>query len=201
MIKKCVICNKRFEVKSYQVKIGLGKFCSHKCYGISKKGYTPWNKGLKGVVKFSEENKQKMSASLKGKNTWTKGTKQSKEHKQNISNALKEKYIGPKRWTWKTGKVKTTGGYIAIINPNRFKGDKRKYVPEHRFIMENHIGRPLEPFEIVHHINGIVDDNRIENLLMMTKKQHGKLHTSREDKRILWATKIRQLGPLSKKHR
>jgi HNH endonuclease len=48
---------------------------------------------------------------------------------------------------------------------------------EHRLIMEDHIGRPLESWEHVHHINENPKDNRIENLQMVTASEHGKIHT------------------------
>ena len=47
---------------------------------------------------------------------------------------------------------------------------------EHRYIMEKHIGRMLENDETVHHINHVKDDNRIENLQLMTFKEHAGLH-------------------------
>jgi len=42
--------------------------------------------------------------------------------------------------------------------------------------MEQKIGRYLDKSEHVHHINGVRDDNRIENLKLLTESGHHKLH-------------------------
>lgn len=70
---------------------------------------------------------------------------------------------------------KATGYCEVTSGPNKFRC-------LHDVIMEEHIGRRLRPDECVHHINHDPSDNRIENLLLMTRSEHSKLHAKERRK-------------------
>jgi len=82
-------------------------------------------------------------------------------------------------YAWKGGKYLGSRGYMFVYSPDHPFQNSQKYVLEHRLVMEKYLGRYLRPKEVVHHINGIKDDNRIENLMLFeTTNQHGKYHAS-----------------------
>lgn len=79
---------------------------------------------------------------------------------------------------WKGGRTIDPNGYVYIFMPGHpaaTRGSGR-YVAEHRLVMQEVLGRLLEPSEDVHHINGIKGDNRPDNLVVLTKVRHSAHH-------------------------
>ena len=78
--------------------------------------------------------------------------------------------------SWKGGRMQKSDGYIDIhlsrSDPLYPMARIDGYIREHRLVMARHLGRCLLPWEIVHHINGIRDDNRIENLELVQGNAH-----------------------------
>jgi hypothetical protein len=56
----------------------------------------------------------------------------------------------------------------------------KKSCYEHRFVVEEHLGRKLTTKEHVHHINGDRTDNRLENLEVISASNHGREHLTAE---------------------
>lgn len=95
--------------------------------------------------------------------------------------------------TGKLGKHINSSGYVVrtlasftktelkllrpmMRSPNKKKRQNSTEILEHRAVMALHLGRPLTPHEVVHHINGIKDDNRVNNLELHTIGEHSKYH-------------------------
>lgn len=86
-------------------------------------------------------------------------------------NSIKSR-TGKKGGNNKGGRIKDKFGYIQIWKPEHPNAKIAGYVHEHRLVMSEYLGRPLDSKEYVHHRNGIKDDNRVENLELLTKKVH-----------------------------
>ena len=105
------------------------------------------------------------------------GRKHSAETKEKMKKSARIKFEkGFHTALWKGGVKRREDGYIAIWKP-KHPFATGGYVLEHRLVMEKEIGRYLKPEEVVHHKNGIRNDNRIENLqLFKNGSEHQRYH-------------------------
>ena len=79
---------------------------------------------------------------------------------------VKRYKCGSEHASWKGGRCKDVHGYIKVYCPEHPYAYKN-YVLEHRLMVERRLGRYLYPWELVHHINGVKDDNWDENLQVL----------------------------------
>jgi hypothetical protein len=72
---------------------------------------------------------------------------------------------GPNNPNWKGGKHLSPKGYVMLsVNGQKFA--------EHRYVMEQHIGRKLTSDEDVHHRDGNKQNNALENLILINHAEH-----------------------------
>ena len=153
----CLNCSKSFE-KIYTRWVGVKKhFCCRACY-------TAWRNRnsvkLMYSCDFCGDSFQMYPHRLK--------TNEHNFCSKECANRWMSKYqIKEKCVHWKGGRHKSSDGYIYINQSN--KGARKL---EHRLIMEEYLERKLKTSEIVHHINGIRDDNKIENLCVVDNTNH-----------------------------
>ena len=94
---------------------------------------------------------------------------------RSCSAKLRSRSYGVENHNWKGGKVTREGGYIGTrlqLGDFFHSMVTNGYVLEHRLIMAKHLGRNLHSWEIVHHKNHIKNDNRIENLQLVSDDRH-----------------------------
>jgi hypothetical protein len=83
---------------------------------------------------------------------------------------------GNKNQNWRGGKYTDNCGYNHIRKAEHHFAEQNGYVLEHRLVWEEYHKAILLPWSVVHHKNGVRDDNRIENLEGMMSRQHKSLH-------------------------
>jgi hypothetical protein len=192
MICICVNCGKEFEV---QYKCKKRKFCTkscaqkyrwkdHKknekefiCLICGKKFYVPYSDNrIKNNIPIKYCSHKCTGIGLRtGKNVKCKycGKEFYTTRNEFCSHECAQKYKSENM----RHKTYYENGYVIEYDKNY---NKKGNVKQHRKIMEEYLGRKLTDNEIVHHINGIKSDNRIENLQVMTRSEHSSMHRKKE---------------------
>lgn|SRR3990167_10860030 len=109
---------------------------------------------------------------LKSQKPWNKGITAKQDSR--LATGKRHGMYGKKSPRWSGGRFQEQG-YIFVWQPSH-SFNQRGYVREHRLVVEKNIRRYLTGEEVIHHINGIKTDNRIENLKIMSASEHSKLH-------------------------
>lgn len=119
-----------------------------------------------------------------------RGKKHSAETRRKMSEAqsgARNPHFGKRPHNWKGGRTQDRYGYIWQQAPGHPNRSPNGYVREHRLVAEEALRQNdpdseflidgfLAPGTDVHHINGVKDDNRAENLEVMWKGDHTRLH-------------------------
>lgn len=95
-----------------------------------------------------------------------------KKHRENMSMAKK----GKNNSHWKGGITKGSDGYVYIRKPDHPRAKTNGYIKRSHLVAEKKLGRYLYPDEIPHHKNEIRNDDRPENIEVMTEFNHKSFH-------------------------
>jgi hypothetical protein len=134
----------------------------------------------------SKEVKEQMIARYKNGESAAQIAESLNLYTTSVTRVLKRNGVTVKRCAgenhhmWKGGRVQKGDGYIGIWIPEHERADHQGYVYEHTLVIEKHLGRLPGEGEVIHHINGDKQDNRLDNLHLCNTKEHKAAHWSLE---------------------
>ncbi len=102
-------------------------------------------------------------------------------HTEETRHKISQSRMGQDNPNWKGGRSSKTRGYVTVrVYPENFfypMAESDGYILEHRLVMAKYLNRCLLPWEIVHHKNGIRNDNRLENLKLLPSQTYHTVDT------------------------
>lgn len=85
---------------------------------------------------------------------------------------------GPEHGRWQDGRLVSSHGYVLVrVGRDHPLAFGNGYVYEHHLVWISAGNPPIEEDETLHHINGIKSDNRIGNLELLERSEHGEIHS------------------------
>lgn len=151
------------------------QFCSVRCRGEFSRHRVPVDKMIELYESGMSQEEVANELGTTQKVIWTR----MKEFGYKARIAAKRDQYGENNDYWKGGRVFDSRGYVLVKTPNHPRAKRQgDYVFEHILKVEKAIGRHLYEGEIIHHINGIKDDNRLDNLYITNPSEHSTMHNN-----------------------
>lgn len=176
----CQVCGKSFMAYPEPKRV----HCSRDCYNVTRNGHTMVPCAHCGKVVRSYNSSPRVYCSRSCATTARNLTDWNPSHHRDISGEKNPMFgkgmsgadnpmfgrTREKCVNWKGGRRTRHDGYVLVIAPpdHPYPADSKnsgtKYILEHRHVVEQHLGRYLDPEEVVHHIDGNPTNNDLSNL-------------------------------------